>query len=88
MNASPDGINGLFGNPSDENHARIRKKLSPGFSDKALRENETILQTHIDQLVKRLIVSAGKPQDLLLQFDQTTFGITCHLAFGQPFDML
>jgi len=85
--SAPDNISGLFANPNEEIHARLRKKLSTGFSEKALRESEIILQTYVDKLVERLEDTAGKPQDLLRQIGKTAFAITYTLTFGQPLQM-
>lgn len=37
-----------------ENHARQRKAWAPAFSEKALREQEYIIQSYVDKLMDRL----------------------------------
>ncbi|KAL1875160.1 hypothetical protein Daus18300_003228 [Diaporthe australafricana] len=37
-----------------ENHALLRRQMSPGFSDRSLREQETIVKGHVDLLIERL----------------------------------
>jgi cytochrome P450 len=40
---------------SDEaDHSRMRKNLSHAFSDKALRQQEPLIQSYVDLLVQRL----------------------------------
>lgn len=37
-----------------ENHALLRRQMSPGFSDRALREQESIMRGYVDLLIQRL----------------------------------
>lgn len=37
-----------------DNHAMLRKKLSHGFSDRAMREQEPIIKSYVDLLIQRL----------------------------------
>lgn len=37
-----------------ENHALLRRQMSPGFSDRSLREQEKIVKGYVDLLVQRL----------------------------------
>lgn len=37
-----------------ENHALLRRQISPGFSDRSLREQETIVKGYVDLLIERL----------------------------------
>lgn len=37
-----------------ENHALLRRQLSPGFSDRSLREQESIVKGYVDLLIQRL----------------------------------
>ncbi|KAG6361272.1 hypothetical protein INS49_009497 [Diaporthe citri] len=37
-----------------ENHALLRRQMSPGFSDRSLREQETIVKGYVDLLIKQL----------------------------------
>ena len=39
---------------NDQDHARFRKALSFGFSERAMRNQEPILQSYIDLLIKKL----------------------------------
>ncbi|POS74665.1 benzoate 4-monooxygenase cytochrome P450 [Diaporthe helianthi] len=37
-----------------ENHALLRRQMSPGFSDRSLREQEKIVKGYVDLLIRRL----------------------------------
>lgn len=37
-----------------ENHALLRRQMSPGFSDRSLREQESIVKGYVDLLIQRL----------------------------------
>lgn len=37
-----------------ENHALLRRQMSPGFSDRSLREQESIVNGYVDLLIQRL----------------------------------
>lgn len=53
---------------NDEDHARIRKTLSHAFSERALAQQESLVQGYVDLLVSRLkdvaARESGKPQDI------------------------
>ncbi|TEA14667.1 Cytochrome P450 monooxygenase alt3 [Colletotrichum sidae] len=68
-----------------EPHARLRKAVLPAFSERALREQEEILQLYADKLVHQLQSSSktGAPQDLVKWFSLAAFDIVSDLAFGQ-----
>ncbi|KAL8909504.1 MAG: hypothetical protein Q9207_000184 [Kuettlingeria erythrocarpa] len=75
---------------NDADHSRIRRLLSHAFSDKALREQEPLIQGYIDSLVtglKKSMDTDGKV-DLSKWFNWMTFDIIGDLAFGEPFDCL
>ncbi|KAJ5276481.1 Cytochrome monooxygenase lcsI [Penicillium chrysogenum] len=85
----PRGPNLL--NANDEDHSRERRLLSHAFSEKALREQESLLQSHVDMLVERLkgtISSSRETVDMSQWYNFTTFDIMGDLAFGEPFDCL
>jgi cytochrome P450 len=70
-------------------HSRIRRTVAHAFSDKALREQEYIVQDYIDQLISRLTDKCTEgPQDLVRWYNYTTFDIMGDLAFGEPFGCL
>lgn len=70
-----------------EAHARIRKLVVYGFSDQALREQESLLQGYIDTLMVALRTKAEKGQifDACDYMNFATFDIIGDLSFGQSF---
>ncbi|PVH82542.1 cytochrome P450 [Cadophora sp. DSE1049] len=81
---------GLFHNPSDVDHSRIRKLLSTGFSEKAIRDRESIIQGYISLLIKRLKekVESGEKLDVTWWFDCLGADIAGHFGYGESFDAL
>ncbi|ETN40712.1 uncharacterized protein HMPREF1541_04991 [Cyphellophora europaea CBS 101466] len=93
----PKGFQGLHdGRPrsmveaSTADHARFRKALSYGFSERAMRAQEGLIQGYINLLMKRLRDRADgvTPVDIAQWYDFTTFDIIGDLAFGQSFNGL
>ncbi|KAI1865877.1 uncharacterized protein JN550_008135 [Neoarthrinium moseri] len=71
-----------------DQHAKIRKKLAPAFSTKALRDQEDIVQHHVDTFIAQLgkMGEPGGPGiDLKEAFEWLTFDIAGDLTFGEPF---
>ncbi|KAI4598580.1 hypothetical protein KJ359_002993 [Pestalotiopsis sp. 9143b] len=71
-----------------EQHSKLRKLLSNAFSDKAMREQEPVLLSYVDQLMEALGKRCSEPVDLVEWYNFTTFDIIGHLAFAEPFDCL
>jgi cytochrome P450 len=75
--------------PSDEDHSRYRRLLSHGFSEKAIREQESVLKTYVDLLIQRLHNRAKDgAQDMVAWFNWTTFDLIGDLTFDRSFDCL
>lgn len=72
---------------NDADHSRMRRLLSHAFSDKAIRDQEPIIQTYVDNLMTGLRNQRGNV-NLADWFNWTTFDIIGDLAFGEPFDCL
>ncbi|CZR69868.1 related to isotrichodermin C-15 hydroxylase (cytochrome P-450 monooxygenase CYP65A1) [Phialocephala subalpina] len=77
----------------DADHHRIRRLISHAFSEKALREQEPILQQYIGILIQRLHdqVRAGWGSgvvNLVDWYSWTTFDIIGELGFGETFGCL
>lgn len=75
----------------DEYHARGRRVLSHAFSEKALSEQEPLIQSYADQLVDRLrevTSKTGEAQDMTKWYNWTTFDVIADLTFGEPFGCL
>ncbi|CZT11981.1 related to isotrichodermin C-15 hydroxylase (cytochrome P-450 monooxygenase CYP65A1) [Rhynchosporium agropyri] len=84
---SSSGAHSILSVPDDSNHKRIRHNFAPGFSDKALREQEPRITTYIDILINKLR-DINEPVDIaeLLQF--ASVDIIGDLIFGGPFQCL
>jgi cytochrome P450 len=80
----------LLSTPSELDHSRQRRLLSHAFSEKALKEQEPLLQSYVDLLVRRLHEHASTQQsiDMTSWYNYTTFDIIGDLAFGEPFNCL
>ena len=89
-------VNGLYSihGANNPDHARIRRLLSHAFTDKALRQQEPILQSYVDLLMYRLegniLASAtlAAAIDIGKWYNFTTFDITGDLTFGESFHCL
>ncbi|KAF9733474.1 hypothetical protein PMIN06_012219 [Paraphaeosphaeria minitans] len=70
----------------DPNHSRMRKNWSHAFSDRALREQEPIVQDLVDLLIQRLDerIDQGQSTDMTAWYNYTTFDIITDLIFGEP----
>lgn len=76
---------------NNEDHSRFRRTLSHAFSEKALAQQEGLLQSYVDLLVNRMkeVISTAKgPQDMSRWFNWTTFDIIADLTFGESFECL
>jgi cytochrome P450 len=75
-------------------HARIRNLLAPGFTPRALKEQEDILHLYVNLLVERIRELASKePEcgaiiDVVRWFNFTTFDIFGDLGYGESFNCL
>lgn len=96
------GIPHLIAAPG-ENHGRQRRVISHAFSDKALREQEGLLQSYVDLLISRFrdisdhcpdYASGGDGWDstgkieLCKWYNGFTFDVITDLSFGHPFGSL
>ncbi|KAI0199683.1 cytochrome P450 [Astrocystis sublimbata] len=81
---------------SPEKHVRMRKALAPGFTVRALKSQEHILQQYANLLVERLTDLArgdkasgkGVELDIAPWFNFITFDIFGDLGFGESFNCL
>ncbi|KAI0448693.1 trichothecene C-15 hydroxylase [Xylaria acuta] len=74
-----------------EEHARLRRRLNSGFSDRTMGSQEPIIGSYVDLLMKRLNEKCDKGSTALNMRDWyswTTFDIIGDLAFGESFDCL
>ena len=80
-------------NANDTDHARIRRAWAYGFLDKALKDQEPLITSHVDTLVRRLqeqvdVATGYAKVDIVKWYNFTTFDIIGDLAFGESFDCL
>ena len=95
MRPSPSGSYGLFNSP-DDIHARQRKMLNAAFSNKALTEQESMIQHHVDNLTRKMRDSvdsaAGSGGKAVVDINRyvsfTVFDIFGSFAFAESFDCL
>jgi len=70
-----------------ERHGTLRRLLSHGFSEKALRDQEPILQYYVDLFIRRLRDNGATdgPIDIVKWYNFFTFDVIGDLAFGESF---
>ncbi|KAI2631083.1 cytochrome P450 [Hypoxylon sp. NC1633] len=72
-------------------HSLVRRQLAHGFSDKAMREQEGIIGSYVNLLIRRLYEN-GKDGTVALNmhnwFNWTTFDVIGDLGFGSSFGSL
>ncbi|KIN02897.1 hypothetical protein OIDMADRAFT_160486 [Oidiodendron maius Zn] len=74
-----------------EDHSRFRKNLSHGFSDSSMRQQEPLIQTYVNLLIRRLKEHSQDgqiPQNMSSWYNWITFDIIGDLTFGEPFGCL
>lgn len=85
----PNGVYSILSEPSQANHNRQRRLLNPGFSDRAIREQESVVSHYVDLLMQRLHENSTRgAQDMVAWFNWTTFDVIGDLTFNQPFGCL
>ncbi|KAH7076867.1 cytochrome P450 monooxygenase-like protein [Paraphoma chrysanthemicola] len=74
----------------EADHTRMRRNLAHAFSEKALREQEPLVQQYVDLLVHRFgeFAAEGKPLNVVRWYNYVTFDIICDLVFGEPLHAL
>jgi cytochrome P450 len=71
-------------NAGRDDHSQMRKIFSHGFSEKAVREQEPIVQTYVDLFMKRLTERAdGRKLDMASAYNYLFFDVIGNLAFGE-----
>jgi cytochrome P450 len=91
------GVKGIL-RSDDLAHSRQRRVFSHAFSDRALKEQESLIKMYVDLLIKTLskLPAARKEQpdttdggvDMVKMYNFTTFDIMGDLTFGEPLNML
>ena len=85
-NVPPNGTRNLI-QSFDDDHTRMRRLLAHAFSDKALREQEPLIQSYVDLLINKLHAQSS-PINMVSWYNWTTFDIIGDLSFGSPFGCL
>ncbi|KAI1077187.1 cytochrome P450 [Whalleya microplaca] len=78
-------------NSDRQHHIHLRKSLAHGFSDKALREQEPVLQQYVSLLIQKLHENSQDgtiPVDLVSRYNFLTFDFIGFLTYGESFDCL
>ncbi|KAF6229935.1 hypothetical protein HO133_004272 [Letharia lupina] len=69
---------------SDVEHSRMRRVLTHAFSEKAMREQEPLIQEYVDLLMNSLHETAEEgPQNMVSWYNFVAFDIIGDLTFGQ-----
>ncbi|MBE3047713.1 cytochrome P450 [Candidatus Bathyarchaeota archaeon] len=71
-----------------ELHAKWRRTMATGFSDKSLRAQEPLVTRYVDLLIARLRERSGEALDIVQWYNWTTFDVIGDLAFGESFGCL
>lgn len=74
-----------------DNHRRYRRLLASAFSDRGMRAQQPMIQSHVDLLIRRLKERCGDGTasvDMCEWYNWTTFDVIGDLAFGEPFGCL
>ncbi|KAL5356335.1 cytochrome P450 monooxygenase [Aspergillus floccosus] len=78
-------------NADRDEHSALRRQFSHGFSERAMRAQESVIAGYIDMLIERLHEKGGggvQAVDMTAWYNFTTFDIIGDLAFGRPFGCL
>jgi cytochrome P450 len=86
------GAEGMFRAVDEDTHARQRRIFSHAFSEKALREQESIIKKYADKLTallrQRAVLQHEAPIDILRMYNYTAFDIMGELAFSESLNLL
>ncbi|RFU80503.1 cytochrome p450 monooxygenase [Trichoderma arundinaceum] len=70
-------------------HSRMRRVIAPAFSDKALREQDSLIQGYVGLFIQRLHeqgeTEAKGKVDIVRWYNYFTFDIIADMTFGEPF---
>ncbi|KAL8684236.1 MAG: hypothetical protein Q9224_006500, partial [Gallowayella concinna] len=88
MGESPPRASSIV-SANDTDHARIRGVWAHAFSERALREQEPVMQHYIDRFLVQLRgLDNTHGLDIVQWFNYWTFDLTGDLAFGESFGCL
>lgn len=88
-NKNEGGVDNIL-TADDEGHRRMRRLQTPAFSDKALRQQETVIDRYTSLMLHKLhetaaAASDGTPVDIMSWYHFLIFDLVGDLAFGEPF---
>ena len=73
---SADGVENILNVESEVNHARMRRVLAHGFSEKAVREQEPLILEYVDLFMRSLHEAAEEgPQNMVSWYEFVAFDI-------------
>jgi len=67
-----NGVHSILTQPDDADHARYRRLLAHGFSEKAMREQEPLIKRYVDRLISGLREHSGSAQNMVAWYNWTT----------------
>lgn len=91
VTSSPiDALPSTIVNSDKEEHQRLRRALSHGFSDASIRSQEPLIMKYVDKLMSGLKdhCKEGKPLNMEAWYNWTTFDVVGDLVFGLSFGCL
>ncbi|KAL9083357.1 MAG: hypothetical protein Q9165_008557 [Trypethelium subeluteriae] len=91
LNRAVNGTYSILTAPTLHEHARIKRLLQHGFSDKALRAQEQMFHGHVNILIARIreaISSGEKTLNMFNWYAWATSDIMGDLTFGESFGCL
>lgn len=80
----------LFG-ANLEDHTRMRRVLSHGFSMKAMLDQQPLISTHVNLLLQRLhehCEGGARPVDMVSWYNRVTFDVISDLSWGEALGCL
>lgn len=84
------GIRSILTIEDTAQHAYLRRMIGPAFTDRAVKEQESLVQKQIDLLMQRLRAQAdgSTPIDMCKWITFTVFDVIGDLAWGESFHCL
>ncbi|KAJ5711183.1 hypothetical protein N7488_005339 [Penicillium malachiteum] len=85
--APPGQLEAHMINASEAHHSRQKRLLTHAFSERALRDHESLIMSYIDLFIQKIRTVADRRQSGNLEewLNFLTFDIVGDLAFGEPF---
>lgn len=86
---APSGLTNML-NATEADHTRQKRLLTHAFSERAMRDQEPLIQSYIDLFIARVreLSKGGQRVNVEEWLNFLTFDIIGDLAFGEPFGCL